>query len=90
MGRNAIPKIGEWSDGQLYSVEKPEKGKNGLCILKRTTREGETSLACFWPDGEDESLFCAWFAGYEKGKKAGYEAAQREMRKALGISEPTT
>ncbi len=86
MGRNAIPKIGEWRDGQLYSVERPERG---LCVLKRTTQKSEEYLATFWPDGEDESLFCAWFAGYNKGHKAGYEAAQRDMRKALGI-EPKT
>lgn len=90
MGRNAIPKVGEWRDGALYSVDRPEKGKNGYCTLKRTTKDGEEYLANFWPDGEDESLFCAWFAGFEKGKKAGYEAAQRDMRKALGVSEPNT
>lgn len=82
MGRNAIPKIGEWRDGFLYEVEQPP---GGLCVLKRTTKDKEEYLAAFWPDGFEESVFSAWFAGFSKGQEAGRAEMQREIQKALGI-----
>jgi hypothetical protein len=99
VGRNSIPKLGEWRGGKLYEfVSKddtrhngPPKPDDGRMIVYRMKSPGidgmacETVLATAFADGFQECMASMFTSGYGKGEKAGYERAKAEMRAALGV-----
>ena len=88
MGRNAIPKLGEWRDGALCRIHasgegeaRPDDGKHVL--YTRETKAGTEILACAWADGLCELLAAFFQSGYQRGKRDGRAEKAREIRKAL-------
>jgi len=88
MGRNGIPKIGEWRDGVLFELVGTGPGQQ--TIFRKKTKDKTQILAVFWNDGFTESVVASYFDGYAKGKIDGYLEAKKEIRRALGISEEPT
>jgi hypothetical protein len=94
MGRNSIPKLGEWREGKLYSVhaiEKPESpaqpDDGRMVVYEWITAESREVLSAFHADGFAECVAAAWRDGYNKGVLAGAHRAKQEIRAALGLKE---
>jgi hypothetical protein len=96
MGRNWVPKFGEWRDGELHEIvagdgslyPKPDDGRQVVYRVTTMTSGGRTTetLAVAWADGLLDLLACFWKSGFDKGRKAGREEALREVRASLGIT----
>lgn len=99
MGRNAIPKLGEWRDGKCYSFrahrayphgeqpEYPRPDDGRMIVYEVEDRDGTTILGCCYADGFQECMASMWQDGYYKGERAGREAALRDVRRAMGVKE---
>lgn len=94
MGRNAIPKLNEWRNGERYSFNyhgspysspTHPSGNGQMVTFNREDRFDSTILGSCYADGFEECMASMWQSGYFKGEKAGYEKAKREIRSALGI-----
>ena len=92
MGRNAIPKLDEWSEGSLFRFRTSdgasfdsECGK--LIVYERVRKEGygTETLATAYADGLHELMAAMFADGYSRGKRDGYLNAQADIRNALGM-----
>lgn len=98
MGRNSIPKLGEWRDGKQYrfraidsfrpdddSYPKPEDGRM-IVYEVQIGKDGPTDvLATAFADGFEEVMAAMWSAGFRKGQQSGRDEKLREVQDALGI-----
>lgn len=90
MGRNFVPKLGEWRDGVLYQfvvtgsdkIPRPDDGEQ--IVYQRITDHREVLGVCF-ADGFEQCMASMWAAGYDMGKREGYEQALEDIRRALGL-----
>ena len=88
MGRNPVPKQ-EWREGELYELKGTGVGEQCVGSVTRRDANGELSrtvLFCFFNDSFWEAVWSVFQSGYYKGEKAGYEKAQADMRRAMGIN----
>lgn len=80
MGRNSVPKIGEWRDGELHKIVRGDQ----LISYEVTRADGTTeTLACAFNDSIDEVLISFWMSGHVRGKRAGRNQKTREIKKLL-------
>lgn len=101
MGRNNIPKLGEWRNGSKYHFttvkafsdkkKLPVASENGamICYLREFyDNDGKVQtelIACAYADGLQELLAAFYRQGFDKGRIAGHAEAKREIRQALGV-----
>ena len=93
MGRNLIPKLGEWRDGELYNfkyidgsyVDDSSNGKMVVFTCQKGRDAEEQTLATAWADGLQELMAAMYESGFQKGKLAGASEARQEILKALRI-----
>lgn len=102
MGRNAIPKLGEWRDGALYRfryvgvegvdavVNNASNGK--MIVYERVTKnpagiEIVETLACCYADGLQEVMATMFQSGWNKGVSHGKEEQAHLIRTALGVAK---
>ena len=93
MGRNLIPKLGEWRHGEFYDfghtdgspVLKSDDGAMVVYTMKRKAHGEEQVLATAWADGLQSLMAAMYEAGYRKGKVIGASEARKEILNALGI-----
>jgi hypothetical protein len=96
MGRNSIPKLGEWRDGKLYrfrsvadrgddSYPKPDDGRMIVYEVQRGKDGPVDVLGTAFADGFQSAMAAMWESGYERGLRAGKEQKLREVQSALGI-----
>lgn len=97
MGRNAIPKLGEWRDGRLYSFravgtvkkrnEAPPSPEDGRLVVYEVQvgKKGPPEvLGTAYADGFQEVMAAMWADGYARGKRDGMKEKAAEVRRAIG------
>jgi hypothetical protein len=93
MGRNSIPKLGEWREGHLYRFRTSDgdpvfSAEGGKFIVYEVIKsEGVHVLATAFADGLQEVMASMWESGFDKGKQDGKRQALADVRRALGVKE---
>lgn len=95
MGRNSIPKIGQWRDGSLYrfrAIGKDESVSSdcgAMIVYERVFRDGDEEqaevLATAFADGFQEVMAAMFEAGFRKGRAEGKHDALARVRDVLGL-----
>jgi len=99
MGRNTIPKLFEWRDGKCYQFKTLKEDEfsiqsdDGSFIVYECLSMGPDGkeirevLGTAYADGLCELMATMFACGYFRGRSEGYENAQKDIRKALGVSD---
>jgi hypothetical protein len=98
VGRDLIPKIGEWRDGKLYAFrsvnsmskdDSPPKPDDGRMIVYEVQhgKDGEVEvLGTAFADGFQAVMAAFWEAGYQHGRRDGRKEKLQEIQAALASS----